>query len=306
MSSPANNSQIITQADFQANTVLEQAAKVQANSALIQNEQKSPISSSLIPFDIPIIALFSYLNDCQVKIPVSIREKDGLYYMKNPVKPNSEWKLNLIIRGIDFPEGQIIRLMRNPFGEVDVWESSLIRKAAHSEFAEIYQISEPRYSPIIPTRKAPRVFCLSPVKCIIGNIPTAIPATCVDLSETGMGLRFDHGPGCKIGDSCLVNFFPPLENLPGLVGKVLRQSTNAIDKSTSVGIFLDPSQKEIIVKIIDFMVQKQASQNSDSFLHIPTNDNQASGSNQNRGFLSDLTKSFPPELFNLFNSGNKA
>lgn len=201
------------------------------------------MDNKTLPLDISIIAWFTYLNDCQVKIPVCLKEKNGTFFIKNPVKPQAEWKLNLIIRAIDFPENYPIKLARSPFNEIDYWESNVIKKAAHSEFAEIYEIVEPRYFSLSPARKSMRVFCLLPVKCQVDSNSSWIKATCIDMSDDGrgLGLRFDSPLNLQIGMQCKIKFdAPPLEeNLPEIVAKITRQSISGLDRSITAGLTID-------------------------------------------------------------------
>lgn len=232
------------------------------------------MENKILPLDIPIIAWFTYLNDCQVKIPVCLKEKNGLIFMKNPVKPQPDWKLNLIIRAIDFPENYPIKLARSPFNEVDYWESNVIKKAAHSEFAEIYEISAPRYFSLNPARKVMRIFCLLPAKCQIENNNNLVKATCIDISDdgSGLGLRFDNPINLQIGMHCKIKFdSPPLEeNLPEIVAKVTRQSVSALDRSITAGLIITPDYQAnaqiCLQAIAKYLMAQSEKENT-----IPTN-----------------------------------
>lgn len=252
----------------------------------------SYLSTSYLPLNVPVIAQFNYMNDCQVKIPVSVREKDGHYFMKSPVRPNPEWNLNLIIRSIDFPTNHPIRLMKTPFGEMDLWDSHIVNKVGRSEFAEIYEIVEPKYLQMSSGRRTARIFCLAPVKCFIGDAHSPLKATCVDISETGLGLRFDVGNNFPIGEKARIIFDQPLDSLPELVGKIVRQSTSALDKSTSLGVILLPEYANQAQKILDFMAQRQAIQTADSYI--------GNFGGQEQSGLMSLSKSLPKDIMSLF------
>jgi hypothetical protein len=259
-------------------------------------------ANTALPLDTPVIAYFSYLSDCHVKVPVSIRQKDGEFFMKNPVKPNPAWKFNLVIRSIDFPYGHPIKLSRSPFGDIDIWESQILQKAAHSEFAEVYQITEPKYFQIATARRSTRIFCLTPVSCFVGEGGSPVNATCIDMSEDGlgMGLRFESSSNVQIGDKCRINFLPPYENLPEISGKIVRQSTSALDKSTSAGLVLSQESAPLAQKIIQFISERQATQNSDSFTHSPSPIIAEKG----RSLLSNLTDSFPRDFLSILPGGS--
>jgi hypothetical protein len=262
-----------------------------------QNAANTPAGS--LPVDIAIIAQFSYLSDCHVKIPVSIRQKDSQFFMKNPVKPNPEWKMNLIIRSIDFPDGQIIKLMKTPFGELDNWECQVLRKVAHSEYAEIYEISEPKHFQLNSNRRSNRIFCLTPIRCFIGDSNQKVNATCIDISDDGVGLgiRFDQPTQFQIGDKCRIHFNAPFENLPELVGKIVRQSTSALDKSVSVGLVALPEYTMKAQKAIEFIAQRQAQEGSDSYVQSFEPQRPTS---TNRRLLNNLSDSIPKDFFSLF------
>jgi PilZ domain len=251
--------------------------------------------ASFLPLDIPIIAQFGYLNDCLVKIPVLIREKDNRFFMKNPVKPNPEWQLNLIIRSIDFPEEHSIKLMKSPYGEMDIWESSVISKAGHSEYAEIYEIKEPKYLQITSGRKNPRIFCLVPVLCTFINSSNRLKATCVDISEGGLGLRFEGGASFNIGDICKISFDLVSPNLPELLGTIVRQSISALDRSNSIGIIFAPEAKENALKVLDFMSHRQS---------LMQQGNETMGFGNSRSGLLPKLNNINKEAVSLFNSDN--
>ncbi|MDJ0625515.1 MAG: PilZ domain-containing protein [Candidatus Caenarcaniphilales bacterium] len=257
-------------------------------------------ATNLLILNKPIIAQFSYLNDCQVKIPVIVREQAGQYYMKNPVKPDPKWQLNVIIRSIDFQEGHNIKLMKTPFGEMEVWESSIIQKMGHSDYAEVYKISRPNYYQIDSGRKSPRIFCLTPVKCLIGQSKYYIKAICVDISDSGFSLRFEDAVDLNIGEICQISFEAPLDNLPSINGKIVRQSTSSLDKSTSVGLVISPEDLEHAQKIVTFMIDRQSKQNTDSFV----NTNSFGFQESKEQSLSDMTKSFSKDILSLFSSSN--
>ena len=225
-----------------------------------------------------------------------VREKDGRFYMKNPVRPLPEWNFNLIIRSIDFPDEHPIRLMKAPSGEMDTWDSQVKSKVGHSEFAEIYEILEPKYLQLSSGRKTPRIFCLLPVKSFIGDSHTALKTTCVDVAESGFGLRFEGTVNFPVGEKIKIIFDPPFDSLPELLGKIVRQSVSALDKSTSVGVVLLPEYKAQAQRILDFMVQRQATQHSDSFISN-------AGINEQPGLMG-LSKSIPKDIMSLFSSNN--
>lgn len=258
-------------------------------------------SSKLLILNTPLIAQFNYLNDCQVKIPVLLREQSGRYFMKNPVRPNPSWQMNLIIRSIDFPDNFPLRLMKSPFGETEMWESNVMNKVGHSEFAEIYEITVPKYFQIDSGRKTPRVFCLAPVRCTFGDSKLSTKAVCVDVSDNGFGLRFEESTNLKIGETCQISFEPPLNNLPEIGGKIVRQSTSVLDRSTTAGILLSPESKIPMSKIIEFLIHRQNQQNSsDSFVSSsPSFDITDSKVN-----LMDATKNFSRDFFSMFSSGS--
>jgi len=251
--------------------------------------------SSFLPLDIPIIAQFGYLTDCLVKVPVLIREKDNRFFMKNPVKPNPEWQLNLIIRSIDFPEDHSIKLMKSPHGEMDIWESSVISKAGHSEYAEIYEIKEPKYIQISSGRKSPRIFCLVPVVCSFINSNNHLKATCVDISESGLGLRFEGGASFNIGDICTISFNLVSPNLPEVSGTIARQSISALDRSNSVGIIFTTESKENALKVLDFMSHRQS---------LMQQGNETMGFGNSRNGLLPKLNNLNKEAVSLFNGDN--
>ncbi len=253
------------------------------------------LSSSFLPLNIPIIAQFGYLNDCLVKVPVLIREKDNRFFMKNPVRPNPEWQLNVIIRSIDFPEDHSIKLMKSPHGEMDIWESAVMTKAGHSDFAEIYEIKEPKYLQVNSGRKNPRIFCLVPVLCTVGNSVNRLKATCVDISESGLGLRFEGGIGFNIGDICNISFSLVSPNLPELSGKIVRQSVSALDRSNSVGIVFVAEAAQNAIQVLEFMSHRQS-------LMQPSNETMGFANSMN-GLLPKFNNA-NKEIVSLFNGNN--
>ncbi|MDX1921443.1 MAG: PilZ domain-containing protein [Candidatus Caenarcaniphilales bacterium] len=253
-----------------------------------------------------MIAQFNYLNDCQVKIPVLLREQDGHYFMKNPVRPNPSWQLDLIIRSIDFPENHPLKLMKSPFGETEMWESNVIKKVGHSDFAEIYEITIPSYFQVDSGRKSPRVFCLAPVRCFLGDSKTPKRAICVDVSDTGFGLRFEEPINLNIGENCHISFDHPLSSFPEIGGKIVRQSTSVLDRSTTAGVLLAPESKAHMSQIIEFLILRQNQQNSDSYI--------ANGSSfdvvDSKVNLMETGRNLSKDLFSMFsgkpNSNNNA
>jgi hypothetical protein len=233
------------------------------------------MQNTILPLDVPIIAWFSYLSDCQVKIPVCLKEKNGLYFMKNPVKPQPDWKLNLIIRAIDFPENHSVKFMRSPFNETDYWESQVKKKAAHSEFAEIYEITEPQYFSLNTNRKALRIFCLLPIKCQVGENNNFVKATCIDMTDdgSGLGLRFDTPLNLQIGMSCKIQFeSPPLEpNLPEITAQITRQSVSALDRSITVGLIIAADQQYSAKICVQNIAKYLISQSEKEASFTPTN-----------------------------------
>ncbi len=260
---------------------------------------KGSSGNPVLPMDLPVIAQFSYLHDCQVKIPVSIREKDGNFFMKSPVKPYPEWKLNLIIRSIDFPQGHVIRLSKSPFSEVDYWDSNIIKKVAHSEFAEIYEITEPKHFQITSLRKSTRIFCLTAIRCFVGENETPVRGTCIDISEDGlgMGLRFEEVVNVQIGDKCRILFESPFDNLPELTGKIVRQSTSALDHSISAGVVLKEEFRETAQKVVQFIAQRQSTQSTDSFIQSPISQNAINAGNN---LITNIVDSIPKDFFSMF------
>jgi hypothetical protein len=252
------------------------------------------MSDSSIPLDIPIIAQFSYLNDCTAKIPVLIREQNGNYFMKNPVRPRPDWQMDVIIRSIDFPSPYSIKLSRTPFGEIDIWESEILEKVAHSEFAEVYRISAPRYVPLSSSgRKTPRIYCLVPIHFTLRNKEDDIHrGTCVDISETGMGLRLDMSVVCQVGDVCKIAFAPPLDSLPELEATIMRSSTSGLDRSASIGVVYLPEYGTLAKKVFDFMARRQS---------VQQNSEPQTG---NFGFMPKKSTSQNNELLNLFTKDN--
>jgi len=228
------------------------------------------LSEEQIPFGVPLIVQFQYMQDCQVKIPVSIKEQDGSFFLKMPVRPEPEWRLNLIVRSVQFPQKYPVKIYRSPFGETDYWESQVLEKIAHSQFAEIYSISTPGYFNISVKRKAgKRFFCLTPVKCLLGDSAVSYGATCVDVSQQGIGLKFPGQFVGEIGEHITITFEQPLAELPSLKGEIVRKNFNQLDASTTIGLLIPAQYQHATMQAIKLISQKQQ---SDAFtLDNPTN-----------------------------------
>jgi hypothetical protein len=260
----------------------------------------NPGNESII-LNTPIIAQLSYLNDCVVKLPVLLREKDGKFYLKNPTRPLPAWQMDLIIRSIDIPANHPVRFMKNPHGETDFWTSSILNKVGHSDYAEIYEITKPVYEVIDTGRRSPRAFCLAAVRCLMGDSRVAIKSICVDVSDSGFGLRFEEPVNINIGENCHIFFEPPLSNLPEIGGRIVRHSKSALDKSTSVGVILNDESKKQVGKIIDFLIQKQSQLNTDSFNTLGS----AIESHDPKNGFADFNRAPSSDLFTMFSQSGR-
>jgi|GEM_PF-3117591 len=207
----------------------------------------------------PIILQFSYLHDCQVKTPVLFKERVDNFYLKHPVKPPENWKLNVIIRSIQFPCEYQVRLMKSPFGETEYWDTTVISQVGQSEFAEIYQISKPLYHKFRDNeRKHKRFFCLVPAKCFVKNQAEPIQATCIDVSDLGGGLRFNHEIPIQIGDPISIKFEDYLSKIPLIKGKVVRKSADPDNNYVSVGFVTMQESLETMKKLTKLVLEKNS------------------------------------------------
>ena len=240
-------------------------------------------SEETVLFGVPLIVQFQYLQDCSVKIPAVLREKDEKFYMKSPVKPDLTWNLNLIIHSISFPEVHPIKIYKSPFGEIEYWTSAVLRKVAQSEGGEVHEIEKPELVKLDPKRKTERFFFLNPVKASIGNASASKAATCIDLSEDGLGLKFQGDLSFEKNEKFRICFEKPYQDLPEINGKLVRSNFNVLDQSTFVGISLDPSSKLKMIQIIKTISERQA---NDAF--------KFSNAFQKKG------KNDPSSIFNLF------
>jgi hypothetical protein len=218
---------------------------------------------SQIPLDQPLIASFSYLNDCKVKLAVYIKQKNNSFFMKNPVKPDPSWRMNVIIRSVSFPANHPIKFLQNPNQENEYWESEIIKKVAQSDHAEVYEIKEPHYFSVLSLRKSARIFCLAPIYCMVEN--QKHKATCIDISEdgSGLGIRFDTPVSIPPQTICQIRFAEPLQDLPEIQAKIVRQSVSSMDRSISAGLVTLPEFKEQAKQVIQIVINAQIAQNQE-------------------------------------------
>ena len=204
-----------------------------------------------------IIMQFSYLHDCQVKTPVLLKEREGNFYLKHPVKPPESWKLNVLIRSLQFPAEFEVKLMKSPFGELEYWNTRLLSQVGQSEFAEIYQISRPDYQQIKENqRKNKRFFCLVRTKCFLKNQSEPIQSTCIDVSSSGGGLRFNQEVPVQVGDSISLKFQDYLEKVSVIRAKVVRKSADSVNNYISVGFVTMQESLKTMEEVIELVSQK--------------------------------------------------
>ncbi|MDX1917979.1 MAG: PilZ domain-containing protein [Candidatus Caenarcaniphilales bacterium] len=229
------------------------------------NKPAPEFQSSEITLDVPLLAQVNYAEDCQVKLPVSVRSRSGRYFMKNPVLPPQEWRLTLIIRSIDFPENYPIKLWQNPLDESECWEARVLKRVAQSPHAEVFEISHPEYLRI-GNRRSKRVFCLAPVEFRLLSSKLAINGTCIDMSESGLSLKLNKSMLVRLGEQGSINFLKPFDSLPPLNVKVIRQSSNKLDNSTFLGLSFSSNYSDQVSKMIEFISQKQTERKSDIYI----------------------------------------
>lgn len=73
-------------------------------------------------------------------------------------------------------------------------------------------------------------FFLTPIKCYINNQTEAVNATCLDISNEGMAVKFCAKSFLIIKMLIELKTF---EDFPKLEEKLIRQSFNKLDQSTS-------------------------------------------------------------------------
>ena len=219
---------------------------------------------SEIPLDRPLIASFTYLNDCKVKLAVYLKTRNNAFFLKNPVKPDPSWRMNIIIRSVSFPVDYPLKIFQSPGQETTYWETKIIKKVAQSESAEVYEISKPEYVSIHSMRKAARVFCLVPIYCSVQTQKHR--ATCIDISEdgSGLGIRFDTPVSIPAETICQIRFLPPFEDLAEIQAKIIRQSISSMDHSVAAGLTTLPEFKEQAIQAIQTIVQSQIIQNQET------------------------------------------
>lgn len=255
------------------------------------------IDENTVPLGVPLIAQFQYLQDCQVKLPVSIKERNQRFYMKSPVRPFASWNMDVIIRAIDFFREHPIKLFKSPFGETEFWNSTVIRKVARSQYSEIFEISPPVMKKIISKRQSRRFFLLAPVKCYFGDWTEEINTTeaiCVDISETGFGLKFQGRITCAENETIRIAFHD--QELLEISGKIVRTSYNILDQSTTVGLALEEVSKKNARQIISVILQRQQEKDSKSDAGTEVQEAIVAGSSSN--FTNE-------ELFELFKQQKK-
>ncbi len=251
------------------------------------NKEESPSKPNLSI----LIAQFYYGDGCLIKLPVAVKEKEGKYFMKNPVKPNPEWEINfLTIRSIDFPENHSVQLYTGP-NESNYWDTKVLKKISHNEQFEIYEITKPIKRIIYNRRQNKRFFFLTPIKCYINNQIEAVNATCLDLSNEGIAIKFAGKKVFPDNQKILIEFEKPFEDFPKLLGKLIRQSFNKLDQSTSVILLIEHDYKG---KLLEIMKKAGEQKQQDAF---NLNENEEKSRNtKNNNDSSEL----PQRLFNQY------
>lgn len=237
------------------------------------SDDKLPIGSALI-------AQFQYLIDCIIKIPVAIKEKNGTYYLKTPIQPKPEWNIPFYITGFDFPVDFEIRLYREITGEISYWQTRILRKIAKSDNSEIFEVAEPMYFGGQNKRQFKRFYAITPVMCTIGDNTQPIKATCMDISEQGLGIKIAAQITFPEKTKFTVQF-RKFKDVPEITGVMMRQHYNSLDGTTTFGLLVEEKSRHHLPGLIQMVIDKQV---SDSFNPFHETANRATQSNTTRLF----------------------
>ena len=244
---------------------------MQENSELkteIQDIYKTIKPANSVPLATPLVLKFSDLTDCLVKLPVAVQEKDSRFFMKIPVQPVPEWNLDAIIKAVEFQKNHKIELHKSTLDDQEFWNSEIIEKVAYSEFGEIYEIKQPVINFINSRRKAERFFILCPVLCFSPEETLPKVAVCLDISETGLSLKFKGNINFPTGKIFKIIYQKPFDKMPQIEACVVRTSFNLIDNSTIVGLLIQENSKTNMLEAIKYISEQS---DKDSFKIQKTN-----------------------------------
>jgi hypothetical protein len=228
---------------------------------------------------------FTYLGECRIKMPAAVRSRNQKYYLKTGVRPPSKWGLDLVVKSVELPQGHAIQLTLAPEGDEGAWHSSILAMATQANVGEVYEIEVPVYTEYPSMRTNRRFVAMQPVSAHVEGASDLFDATCVDISETGFGLRFEEtSEEVVVGKECRIRFpdFPPL------VGKIVRILPSNMDGSLVVGVQLLEEYRKHASQIVGMLEKREERQTPDGDVFFPSEESNRGGTSSWRGALQNI------------------